>query len=46
MRFNLASREAKVTSIRIECEIPYVKSPFKYNTKRSIEPKDWDFKKV
>ena len=45
MRFNLASREAKVTSIRIECEIPYVKSPFKYNTKRSIEPKDWDFKK-
>ena len=43
--FYLKTPKAKLTVIRAEVYVPYQKAPVKYNTKRNIEPKDWDFKK-
>ena len=35
---------AETTTIRIEMELPGMKSPFKYSTGRSIKPEHWDKK--
>ena len=45
MRFLLATPKSEVTTIRIELYLPGIKSPFKYNTGRSIKPEHWDLKK-
>ena len=38
MRFALSKPGAEITTIRIEIDLPGIKSPFKYSTGRSIKP--------
>lgn len=44
MRLALSKPYAETTTIRIEMELPGMKSPFKYSTGRSIKPEHWDKK--
>jgi len=44
MRFALLKPLAEITTIRIEIDLPGIKSPFKYSTGRSIKPEHWDQK--
>tara|TARA_B110000902_G_C13783776_1_gene389344 strand:+ start:162 stop:446 length:285 start_codon:yes stop_codon:yes gene_type:complete len=43
--FFLSHPKRDNTQIRVHVYLPGVKAPYKYNTKRSVDPKDWDFKK-
>jgi len=45
MRFALSKPLAEITTIRIEIDLPGIKSPLKYSTGRSIKPEHWDKKK-
>jgi hypothetical protein len=46
MRFALSKPLAEITTIRIEIDLPGIKSPLKYSTGRSIKPEHWDKKKI
>lgn len=41
--FFLSHPKRNNAQIRIHIYLPLVKAPYKYNTKRNINPKDWDF---
>lgn len=43
--FFLSHPKRNNTQIRVHVYLPGVKAPYKYNTKRSVDPKDWDSKK-
>ena len=43
--FFLSHPKRNNTQIRVHVYLPRVKAPYKYNTKRSVDPKDWDSKK-
>ena len=43
--FFLSHPKRDNTQIRVHVYLPGVKAPYKYNTKRSVDPKDCDFKK-
>jgi len=43
--FFLSHPKRDNTQIRVHVYLPGVKAPYKYNTKRSVNPKDWDSKK-